>query len=315
MFSKILIANRGEIAIRVIRACKEMGVATVAVFSEADQDALHVSLADESYCIGPGPAQKSYLNMAAIITIARSCGVQAIHPGYGLLSENPKFAGLCEENGICFIGAPREVMEKMGDKAAARATMRAAGVPVIPGCDLVPDVETARREAKTIGYPLLLKARAGGGGRGIRRVNAESELKAAFASAAAEAQSAFGDGTLYMEKLLTHETQRAVSNIDIHLDGQDASARIISRSVAKDKSWQEFHPIAQGNAPCRAHIQCDSILMDEAVVRSIPEIAAYQHAIAEAEEAVLIPDGILVGFQCVFPSHKSGNQHQQGALG
>ena len=204
MFSKILIANRGEIAIRVIRACKEMGVATVAVFSEADQDALHVSLADESYCIGPGPAQKSYLNMAAIITIARSCGVQAIHPGYGLLSENPKFAGLCEENGICFIGAPREVMEKMGDKAAARATMRAAGVPVIPGCDLVPDVETARREAKTIGYPLLLKARAGGGGRGIRRVNAESELKAAFASAAAEAQSAFGDGTLYMEKLLTH---------------------------------------------------------------------------------------------------------------
>ena len=204
MFSKILIANRGEIAIRVIRACKEMGIATVAVFSEADQDALHVSLADESYCIGPSPAQKSYLNRTAILTVARSCGVQAIHPGYGLLSENPEFAELCEQNGICFIGAPSDVMRKMGDKDAARRTMREAGVPVIPGCDLVPTPEAARREAAAIGYPLLIKARAGGGGRGIRRVNSESELEGAFQSAAAEAQSAFGDGALYMEKLLTH---------------------------------------------------------------------------------------------------------------
>ncbi len=204
MFSKILIANRGEIAIRVIRACKEMGVATVAVFSEADREALHVSLADESYCIGPAPAQKSYLNMDAILTVARACGVQAIHPGYGLLSENPVFAGRCEESGIRFIGASREAMEKMGDKDAARRTMRQAGVPVIPGCDLVPDAAAARREAAGIGYPLLLKARAGGGGRGIRRVNAEGELEAAFASASAEALSAFGDGALYMEKLLEH---------------------------------------------------------------------------------------------------------------
>jgi len=204
MFSKILIANRGEIAIRVIRACKEMGVATVAVFSEADKDALHVSLADESYCIGPGPAPKSYLNMPAIIMVAKSCGVQAIHPGYGLLSENSTFAKLCEDNGICFIGAPCEVMEKMGDKDAARRTMRDAGVPVIPGCDLVPTIEDAKREAESIGYPLLIKARAGGGGRGIRRVNKEEELAPAFQSAAAEAQSAFGDGALYMEKLLTH---------------------------------------------------------------------------------------------------------------
>jgi len=204
MFSKILIANRGEIAIRVIRACKEMGVATVAVFSEADQDALHVSLADESYCIGPGPAQKSYLNMAAILTVAQACGVQAIHPGYGLLSENHEFAGLCEQYGICFIGPSREVMEKMGDKDAARRTMRQAGVPVIPGCDLVPDVKTAKKEAAAIGYPLLLKARAGGGGRGIRRVDGEGGLEAAFVSATAEAQGAFGDGALYMEKLLEH---------------------------------------------------------------------------------------------------------------
>ena len=204
MFSKILIANRGEIAIRVIRACKEMGVATVSVFSEADRDALHVLMADESYCIGPGPAQKSYLNMSAIVTIAKSCGVQAIHPGYGLLSENPAFAKLCEQQGICFIGAPCEVMEKMGDKDAARRTMREAGVPVIPGCDLVATVTDARREAESIGYPLLLKARAGGDGHGIRRVNEASELEAAFQSAAAEAQGAFGDGALYMEKLLTH---------------------------------------------------------------------------------------------------------------
>jgi acetyl-CoA carboxylase biotin carboxylase subunit len=202
MFSKILIANRGEIAIRVIRACKEMGVATVAVFSEADRDALHVSLADESYCIGPAPAQKSYLNMDAILTVARSCGVQALHPGYGLLSENPAFAKACAKSGIAFIGAPFEVMVQMGDKAAARRAMRAAGLPVIPGCDLVETAEAAKREAVNVGYPLLLKARAGGGGRGIRRVNNVSELEAAFVSATAEAQSAFGDGTLYMEKLM-----------------------------------------------------------------------------------------------------------------
>ncbi len=204
MFSKILIANRGEIAVRVIRACKEMGISTVAVFSEADRDALHVSLADESYCIGPSPAKKSYLDMAAIVTVAKGCGAQAVHPGYGLLSENAAFAKLCEDHGIRFIGAPCEVMNRMGDKDAARRTMRDAGVPVIPGCDLVATAEEARREAERIGYPLLIKARAGGGGRGIRRVFTPEALEAAFQSAAAEAQSAFGDGALYMEKLLTH---------------------------------------------------------------------------------------------------------------
>ena len=212
MFSKILIANRGEIAIRIIRACKEMGVATVAVFSEADRDALHVSLADESYCIGPPPAATSYLNMDGILMIARFCGVQAIHPGYGLLSENPEFAQACEKAGIVFIGAPADVMRKMGDKDTARRTMRDAGVPVVPGCDLVETLEAAQREAGKIGYPLLLKARAGGGGRGIRRVNGKKELPAAFQSAAAEAKSAFGDGALYMEKLLTD-----VKHIEVQL--------------------------------------------------------------------------------------------------
>ena len=203
MFPKILIANRGEIAVRVIRACKEMGISTVAVFSEADRNALHVSLADESICIGPAPASKSYLNMTAILSAAVVSGANAIHPGYGLLSENEHFARLCEKCNIKFIGPPADVIAAMGDKDNARRTMRAAGVPVIPGCDLVPDAETAKAEAEKIGFPLLIKARAGGGGRGIRRVYAMEEVAHAFEAASAEALAAFGDGEVYMEKLLT----------------------------------------------------------------------------------------------------------------
>lgn len=202
MFSKILIANRGEIAVRIIRACKEMGISTVAVFSEADREALHVSLADESYCIGPAPVGESYLNMAAIISAAICSGAQAIHPGYGLLSENARFAALCEECNITFIGPKSETIAKTGDKDEARKTMRAAGVPVIPGCDAVADVEEAKAQAKKIGFPLLIKARAGGGGRGIRLVKEASELEAAYQNASREALSAFGDGGVYMEKYL-----------------------------------------------------------------------------------------------------------------
>ena len=202
MFSKILIANRGEIAVRIIRACKEMGISTVAVFSEADREALHVSLADESYCIGPAPVGESYLNMAAIISAAICSGAQAIHPGYGLLSENARFAALCEECNITFIGPRSETIAKTGDKDEARKTMRAAGVPVIPGCDAVSSVEEAKEQAKQIGFPLLIKARAGGGGRGIRLVKEESELEAAYLNASREALSAFGDGGVYMEKYL-----------------------------------------------------------------------------------------------------------------
>ena len=203
MFSKILIANRGEIAVRIIRACKEMGILSVAVFSEADRDSLHVSLADESVCIGPAPVKDSYLNMSAILSAAITTGAQAIHPGYGLLSENAVFAGLCEKCKIAFIGPSAELITRMGDKDAARKTMRAAGVPVVPGCDLVADAAQARREANRIGYPLLVKARAGGGGRGIRMVNAPEELEQAFVTASAEAQSAFGDGAVYLEKYLS----------------------------------------------------------------------------------------------------------------
>ena len=202
MFSKILIANRGEIAVRVIRACKEMGISTVAVFSEADREALHVSLADESVCIGPAPVQESYLNMPAILSAALATGAQAIHPGYGLLSENAKFAELCAKCHLAFIGPPAGVIAAMGDKDMARKTMRAAGVPVIPGGDMITDANQAKTQADQIGYPLLIKARSGGGGRGIRQVNSSEEFETEFRLASSEAEKAFGDGAVYLEKYI-----------------------------------------------------------------------------------------------------------------
>ena len=203
MFSKILIANRGEIAVRIIRACKEMGICTVAIYSDADSEALHASLADEAFCVGGPLVRDSYLNTAAIITAAKYSGAEAIHPGYGLLSENAEFAELCKENGIVFIGPSPDVIRKMGDKDEARRTMTAAGVPLAPGTEILKNAEEARKEAKSIGYPILLKARSGGGGRGIRPVYSEAEMETAFMSARAEAESAFGDGAIYMEKYLT----------------------------------------------------------------------------------------------------------------
>ena len=203
MFSKILIANRSEIAVRIIRACKEMGISTVAVYSEADRDALHVSLADESCCIGPAAVRDSYLNIPAILTAAKVYGAQAIHPGYGLLSENARFAELTAQQGMAFIGAPAKVISAMGDKDAARRTMKAAGVPVIEGSGLIGDEAALLAEAERIGLPLMIKARAGGGGRGIRIVREKEELLPAWRSAFAEAQAAFGDGACYLEKYLT----------------------------------------------------------------------------------------------------------------
>ena len=203
MFSKILIANRGEIAVRIIRACREMGISTVAVYSQADKNALHVSMADESYCIGGPQVSDSYLNMAAILEVAVVSGAQAIHPGYGLLSENAKFVSLCEQCNIEFIGPSSMMIERLGDKDEARRTMRNAGVPVTPGSDVIDDIDEAKEKALEIGFPLLVKARSGGGGRGIRRVDKIEEFENAFLSAKAEAQSAFGDGAVYMEKFLT----------------------------------------------------------------------------------------------------------------
>lgn len=202
MFSKILIANRGEIAVRIIRACKEMGISTVAVYSEADREALHVSLADESICIGGPQTKDSYLNMTSVLSAAIVTGAEAIHPGYGLLSENPKFAALCQECNIVFIGPDAATISLMGDKDQARKTMRDAGVPVIPGGDVMETLEEAEAAADEIGYPLLIKARSGGGGRGIRKVDSHNEFAAAYKTASAEAESAFGDGAVYLEKYL-----------------------------------------------------------------------------------------------------------------
>ena len=203
MFSKILIANRGEIAVRIIRACNEMGIRTVAVYSEADAQALHVNLADESYCIGPALLKDSYLNMTAIIDVAIATGCQAVHPGYGLLSENPRFAELCEKCGLKFIGPSYKVIAKMGDKDEARRTMKAAGVPVVPGLDEISDIGEAKKFAAEIGYPVIVKASAGGGGRGIRIVQKEEDFENAVLTASAEAKSAFGNGKVYLEKFLT----------------------------------------------------------------------------------------------------------------
>ena len=200
MFSKILVANRGEIAVRIIRACREMGVETVAVYSEADRHALHVLLADESCCIGGPEAASSYLNQKQIIAAALLHGAQAIHPGYGFLSENADFARLCRKNGLVFIGPEPENMERLSDKAALKELMREAGLPVIPGSKAVKTPQEAKQEATKLGYPVMLKACAGGGGRGIRLIHAEAETEDAYFAATSEAVSAFGDGSVYLEK-------------------------------------------------------------------------------------------------------------------
>lgn len=200
MFSKILIANRGEIAVRIIRACKEMGVATVAVYSEADKNALHVALADQSYCIGGPEASESYLNENQIISTAILAGAQAIHPGYGFLSENAHFARACRKNGLVFIGPDPESMERLSDKAILKELIRGTGLSVIPGTKVVASAQEAKRAADRIGYPVMLKACAGGGGRGIRLIRSEDELEDAYHQATSEAISAFGDGSVYLEK-------------------------------------------------------------------------------------------------------------------
>lgn len=202
MFSKILIANRGEIAVRIIRACKEMGVATVAVYSEADKDALHVALADQSYCIGAAEASESYLNEEQIISTAVLAGAQAIHPGYGFLSENAHFARACRKNGLVFIGPDPENMERLSDKAILKELIRDTGLTVIPGTKAIGSVEEAKEAAERIGYPLMIKACAGGGGRGIRLIRQQEELEDAYYQATSEAISAFGDGSVYLEKYI-----------------------------------------------------------------------------------------------------------------
>jgi len=203
MFSRVLVANRGEIAVRVIRALHELGSEAVAVFSTADRDSLHVRLADRAICIGPPAASASYLRIPALIAAARTTGCEAVHPGYGFLSENPDFVRTCEENDLIFVGPPAEVMERMGDKARAKAELRAAGVPLVPGTEGAASLSDVRDTAEELGFPLLLKAVSGGGGKGMRLVYSSEELEAAYSTASAEAEAAFSDGSLYVEKAIS----------------------------------------------------------------------------------------------------------------
>lgn len=202
MFTKLLVANRGEIAVRIIRACKEMGIRTVAVYSKADAESIHVALADEAVCIGEAAAKDSYLNQERIVSAAIASKAQAIHPGYGFLAENASFADLCKKHGIAFVGPSGDLISRMGDKDAARRLMQQSGVPTIPGTEILEDAAAAKAAAEKIGYPVMLKASAGGGGKGIRLVRAAEEIEHAFNTASSEAQQAFGDGRMYMEKYI-----------------------------------------------------------------------------------------------------------------
>ncbi|MCC0023554.1 MAG: acetyl-CoA carboxylase biotin carboxylase subunit [Hyphomicrobiaceae bacterium] len=241
MFSKVLIANRGEIALRVLRACKEMGIQTVAVHSTADADAMHVRLADESVCIGPNPASESYLNIPAIVTACEISGADAVHPGYGFLSENARFARILAEHKVAFIGPSSHHIEIMGDKIEAKRTALELGIPCVPGSDgEVETVEDAKAIGKEFGYPVLVKAAAGGGGRGMKVANSEAEMETAFKTARSEAKAAFGDGAVYIEKYLAKPRHIEVQVIG---DGQGNAVHLGTRDCSlqrrHQKVWEE----------------------------------------------------------------------------
>ena len=265
MFRKVLIANRGEIALRVIRACRELGVRTVAVFSEADRESLHVRFADEDVCIGPPPARESYLNIPRIIAAAEVTGADAIHPGYGFLAENAEFSEICQRSDITFIGPTPEQIRQMGDKAAARRTMVAAGVPVVPGTDVITDADEALAEAREIGFPVLIKAAAGGGGKGMRVAAEEAEFPRQFAMARNEAGAAFGDESVYIEKYLAHPR-----HIEFQILG-DQHGRVIHLGE-RDCSVQRRHQKLVEEAPSPALTPELRARMGEAAVRGAKAI-------------------------------------------
>ncbi|HZG58055.1 acetyl-CoA carboxylase biotin carboxylase subunit [Paenibacillus sp.] len=261
-FQKVLVANRGEIAVRIIRACRELGISTVAVYSEADREALHVRLADEAYCIGPVSSKDSYLNLTNIMSVATLTGVDAIHPGYGFLAENADFAEICERCNIVFIGPSPDAISRMGDKSVAKQTMREAGVPVIPGSiGLVESVADAVSIARDIGYPVIIKATAGGGGKGIRIAATEEELIQGITAAQQEAQKSFGNDGVYLEKLLTGmkhvEIQIVADNHGnvVHLGERDCSVQRRRQKLVEEAPCAVLSPDVRermGEAAVRA---------------------------------------------------------------
>lgn len=266
MFKKILIANRGEIALRIIRTCREMGIKTVAVYSTADRESLHVRFADEAVCIGPPPGKESYLNMANIIAAAEITGVDAIHPGYGFLSENANFAQICADYKIKFIGPSPAVIDKMGDKATAKETMRKAGVPVVPGSDgIIASLEDAKRLAADMGYPVIIKATAGGGGKGMRIIHKASDLDNLWDMARAEAAAAFGNDGMYMEKYIT-----APRHVEIQVMGDQYGN--VSHLSERDCSIQRRHQKLVEESPSPALDQALREKMGLAAIRGAQSV-------------------------------------------
>ena len=265
MFDKILIANRGEIALRVERACKELGVATVAVHSTADADAMHVRLADESVCIGAPPAKDSYLNIPAIVAACEITGAEAVHPGYGFLAENARFAEILEEHDITFIGPSAEHVRLMGDKIQAKVAARVLGIPVVPGSGPVNSLDEARSSAREIGYPVLVKAAAGGGGRGMKLALEESQLEPALAAARNEARAAFGDPTVYLEKYLVHPRH---IEVQVLADGQGNAIHLGER----DCSLQRRHQKLWEEAPSPALNNSERARIGEIVANAMHEL-------------------------------------------
>ncbi len=265
-FKKILIANRGEIAIRITRACRELGITSVAVFSDADRDSLHVFLAEEAYHIGPSPSKESYLNFRKIIEVAKKAGVDAIHPGYGFLSENPVFVRACKEAGIVFIGPTAENMEAMGDKLSAKALMKKAGVPLVPGSEGgVESIEEARSIASEIGYPVIIKATAGGGGKGMRVVRSEDELESAFRACRSEGQNYFANPTVYMERFINDP-----KHIEIQVFG-DTHGNVV-HLFERECSVQRRHQKIIEESPSPSVPQDVRIRMGEAAVKAAKSI-------------------------------------------
>src|SRR6478736_1537347 len=281
MFARVLVANRGEIAVRVIRALRELGIEAVAVYSTADRDAAHVRLADRSVCIGPPPPTESYLNIPSVVAAANTTGCDAVHPGYGFLAERPAFVEACVDNDLVFIGPDAKVMAQMGDKIEAKAAMRAAGVPLVPGTEQATTLDQATKLAPELGFPILLKAAAGGGGRGMRLVDSAGELEDAYATASGEAQAAFGDGSIYLEKAVV--PARHVE-IQVLADGKGGVLTLGERECSIQRRHQKL--IEESPSPALADLTREQM---EAAAERACQAVGYRNA--GTFEFLLSPEG------------------------